>query len=120
MLHEIKHGRKVNGMPTVFIYCFGHSKSIKDEKRKADSYYYREQTRNCIGSGGTPSLTTLYGSKESRSLLLQRFHLLLVYLLFLCKRRKPTFCYFKAEFLCAYTAILVIIRKAYNLMCDFV
>lgn len=73
--------------------------AMKREKRKADSYYDREQTRNCIGGGGTPRLTTLCRSTGSSNLLLQRFHLLLVCLLFLCKPRKPTCVTLRVEFL---------------------
>lgn len=74
--------------------------AMKREKRKADSYYDREQTRDCIGGGGTPGLITLCESRGSNSLLLQWFHLLLVCPLFLCKPRKPTCVTLKAEFLC--------------------
>lgn len=75
---------------TALIYSFCHSKSIERERRKANSYCDREQTRDCIGGRGTPRLTTLCENRGSSSLLLQWFHLLLVCLLFLCKPRKPT------------------------------
>lgn len=74
--------------------------AMKREKRKANSYYDREQTRDCIGGGGTPRLTTLCRSTRSSNLLLQRFHFLLVCLLFLCKPRKPTCVTLRVEFLC--------------------
>jgi len=76
-------------MFTVFMCPFCHSKSMKRERRKANSYCDREQTRDCIGGGGIPRLTTLCENRGSSSLLLQWFHLLLVCLLFLCKPRKP-------------------------------
>jgi hypothetical protein len=72
------------------VYTFHYSKPIERGRKKADSYYNREQTRDCIGGGSTPRLTTLCGSRGSNGLFLQWFHLLLVYLLFLCKPRKPT------------------------------
>lgn len=75
---------------TALVYPFCHSKSIERERRKANSYCDREQTRDCIGGSGTPRLTTLCENRGSSSLLLQWLHLLLVCLLFLCKPRKPT------------------------------
>lgn len=87
---KLKKKSKQDKRHTALVCLSCHSKFIKRERRKADSYYDREQTRDCICGGDTPRLTTLCGSRGSSSLFLQWFRLLLVCPLFLCKPRKPT------------------------------
>lgn len=99
-----KSKRNKRHVHTLLLYIlFAIQKSIERERRKADSYYDREQTYDCIGGGGIPRLTTLCGSIGSSGLLLQLFHLLLVCLLFLCKPRKPTCVTLKSRAPCVHT-----------------
>lgn len=109
--NEIKSWRKnKQHVHTLLLYIlFAIQKVIERERRKADSYYDREQTRDCIGGGDIPRLITLCRSIGSSDLLLQRFHLLLVCPLFLCKPRKPTCVTLKSSFLCIHDEIHLIL-----------
>lgn len=99
ILDEVKNWRKINDMFTLLLCVLFAIQNIHRTRKKESKYYCdREQTRDCIGGGGIPRLTTLCENRGSSSLLLQWFHLLLVCRLFLCKPRKPTCVTLKLSF----------------------
>lgn len=115
---KLKKSKKDKRHVYIALVCLScHSKSIKRERRKADSNYDREQTRDCICGGDTPRLTTLCGSRGSSSLFLQWFRLLLVCPLFLCKPRKPTCVILKLSCHMFHMTIHLVCLKTKNLVC---
>lgn len=89
---NISLGVKIKNLVPSFANRFWTDSTIvcgREKKSEAYNYCDREQTRECIGRGCTLWLTTLWRGRGSGVLLLQRVHLLLVRLLFLCKARNP-------------------------------